>query len=148
LNLYGRTQTRWRLNGEWLMPVAAIQVNKMVKVENRWKSEEAPASEGLESLVYRPRLLGGDRTLVNIYGGNTSTKSEGIDHLGRHVMQRKRTAWRYGTSSHPSSMSRSSCTPTMCTGRGLRSRSSSHCATHSPSHINLRDSGKSGDSGY
>ena len=65
------------------MPVAAIQVNKMVKVENRWKSEEAPASEGLESLVYRSRLLGGDRTLVNIYGGNTSTKSEGIDHLGR-----------------------------------------------------------------
>ena len=62
---------------------AATQVNNMIKVENRWNSAEAPESEGLETLVYRSRLLGSDRTLVNIYGGNTSTKSEGLDHLGR-----------------------------------------------------------------
>jgi rhamnulose-1-phosphate aldolase/alcohol dehydrogenase len=55
----------------------------MVKIENRWNPSEAPASEGLEALVYRSRLLGSDRTLVNIYGGNTSTKADGIDHLGR-----------------------------------------------------------------
>jgi len=58
-------------------------VNNMVKIENRWNLSEAPASEGLEALVYRSRLLGSDRTLVNIYGGNTSTKADGIDHLGR-----------------------------------------------------------------
>ncbi|MEI7578101.1 MAG: bifunctional aldolase/short-chain dehydrogenase [Armatimonadota bacterium] len=55
----------------------------MVKVENRWNPSEAPASEGLEALVYRSQLLGSDRTLVNIYGGNTSTKADGIDHMGR-----------------------------------------------------------------
>ena len=53
--------------------------------ENRWNDAEAPASDGLASLTYRSRLLGSDRTLVNIYGGNTSTKSVEKDHLGRDV---------------------------------------------------------------
>jgi len=55
------------------------------RIENRWKESEAPQSDGLESLTYRSRLLGSDRTLVNIYGGNTSTKSLEKDHLGREV---------------------------------------------------------------
>lgn len=55
----------------------------MVTIKNQWNSETAPTGEGLESLVYRSRLLGSDRTLVNIYGGNTSTKAAGVDHLGK-----------------------------------------------------------------
>ena len=54
-------------------------------IQNRWNDSEAPASDGLASLTYRSRLLGADRTLVNIYGGNTSTKSVEKDHLGREV---------------------------------------------------------------
>jgi rhamnulose-1-phosphate aldolase/alcohol dehydrogenase len=50
---------------------------------NRWNDAEAPEGDGLESLAYRSRLLGGDRTLVNIFGGNTSTKDQGTDHMGR-----------------------------------------------------------------
>ena len=53
--------------------------------ENRWNDAEAPTSDGLSALTYRSRLLGSDRTLVNIYGGNTSTKSVEKDHLGRDV---------------------------------------------------------------
>ena len=52
---------------------------------NRWNAAEAPAGDGLASLTYRSNLLGADRTLVNIYGGNTSTKSVEKDHLGRDV---------------------------------------------------------------
>ena len=52
------------------------------KPENRWNDADAPQGDSLESLTYRSRLLGGDRTLVNIYGGNTSTKDSGTDHLG------------------------------------------------------------------
>ena len=40
---------------------------------------------GLASLVYRSRLLGLDRTVCNIYGGNTSAKSIETDHQGRGV---------------------------------------------------------------
>ena len=53
--------------------------------ENMWDSKEAPTGEGLASLVYRSRLLGLDRTVCNIYGGNTSTKSIETDHRGREV---------------------------------------------------------------
>ena len=48
-----------------------------------WKREDAPQDQGLSSLAYRSRLLGRDRTLVNIFGGNTSTKSIEMDHMGR-----------------------------------------------------------------
>lgn len=50
---------------------------------NLWNDSDAPAGDGLASLTYRSRLLGSDRTLVNIYGGNTSTKGDETDHLGR-----------------------------------------------------------------
>ena len=53
--------------------------------KNVWNEADAPKSDGLESLMYRSRLLGSDRTLVNIFGGNTSTKSLEKDHLGREV---------------------------------------------------------------
>ena len=48
-----------------------------------WNPAEAPAGDGLGSLAYRSRLLGADRSLVNIYGGNTSAKERVRDHLGR-----------------------------------------------------------------
>ncbi|WP_295817783.1 bifunctional aldolase/short-chain dehydrogenase [uncultured Deinococcus sp.] len=54
-------------------------------IQNRWNDAEAPKGDGLASLTYRSNLLGADRTLVNIYGGNTSTKSVEKDHLGRDV---------------------------------------------------------------
>ena len=53
--------------------------------KNLWNDADAPQSDGLESLSYRSNLLGADRTLVNIFGGNTSTKSLETDHLGRSV---------------------------------------------------------------
>lgn len=53
--------------------------------KNLWNDQQAPKNDGLSSLAYRSRLLGADRTLVNIYGGNTSTKSKERDHLGREV---------------------------------------------------------------
>ncbi|PYE48999.1 bifunctional aldolase/short-chain dehydrogenase [Deinococcus yavapaiensis] len=52
---------------------------------NLWNDADAPSSDGLAALTYRSRLLGADRTLVNIFGGNTSTKSVERDHLGRDV---------------------------------------------------------------
>ena len=53
--------------------------------KNLWNDTDAPQSDGLESLAYRSRLLGSDRSVVNIYGGNTSTKSLETDHMGRSV---------------------------------------------------------------
>ncbi len=53
--------------------------------KNLWNDTDAPQSDGLESLAYRSRLLGSDRTVVNIYGGNTSTKAKETDHMGRNV---------------------------------------------------------------
>jgi rhamnulose-1-phosphate aldolase/alcohol dehydrogenase len=51
--------------------------------ENLWRDEDAAKLPDLEGLVYRSRLLGADRSLINIYGGNTSSKLTVEDHLGR-----------------------------------------------------------------
>lgn len=60
-----------------------------------WNGEEAPKTEGLEALVYRSRLLGRDRSVVNLYGGNTSAKVWEKDHVGRKV----RVLWIKGSGS-------------------------------------------------
>jgi rhamnose utilization protein RhaD (predicted bifunctional aldolase and dehydrogenase) len=52
---------------------------------NLWKPDEAAARPDLEGLVYRSNLLGRDRSIINIYGGNTSAKLTLTDHLGRAV---------------------------------------------------------------
>lgn len=52
---------------------------------NLWNNEEAAARPDLEGLVYRSNLLGRDRSIINIYGGNTSAKLTLTDHLGRAV---------------------------------------------------------------
>jgi rhamnulose-1-phosphate aldolase/alcohol dehydrogenase len=53
--------------------------------KNLWNAKEAPKGQGLSALAYRSRLLGADRAVVNIYGGNTSTKSLEKDHTGREI---------------------------------------------------------------
>jgi rhamnulose-1-phosphate aldolase/alcohol dehydrogenase len=53
--------------------------------KNLWDKKEAKALPDLEGLVYRSNLLGRDRAVVNIYGGNTSSKFMLTDHVGRQV---------------------------------------------------------------
>jgi rhamnulose-1-phosphate aldolase/alcohol dehydrogenase len=53
--------------------------------QNLWNDTEAAKLPDLDGLVYRSNLLGRDRAVVNIYGGNTSTKIMMKDHLGRAV---------------------------------------------------------------
>jgi rhamnulose-1-phosphate aldolase/alcohol dehydrogenase len=53
--------------------------------QNLWNETEARQNPALDGLVYRSNLLGRDRSVVNIYGGNTSAKLLERDHLGREV---------------------------------------------------------------
>ena len=68
--------------------------------ENRWRAAGANGLSTLETLVYRSNLLGADRALANIGGGNTSAKETLHDHVGR----RTRVLWvkGSGTDSRPS----------------------------------------------
>lgn len=50
-----------------------------------WDNQEMVKSNGLESLVYRSNLLGSDRSVVNIGGGNTSTKTIEKDFKGNDI---------------------------------------------------------------
>lgn len=50
-----------------------------------WNDEEFARLPDLDGLVYRSNLLGRDRSVVNIYGGNTSAKLMLPDHMGRTV---------------------------------------------------------------
>lgn len=62
----------------------------------RWNDQKAKELGGaLELLAYRSRLLAADRSICNIYGGNTSSKSTERDHLGRDV----RVLWVKGSGS-------------------------------------------------
>jgi len=54
--------------------------------QNLWNDAEFAQLPDLEGLVYRSNLLGKDRTVCNIYGGNTSSKLTLPDH--RHVPTR------------------------------------------------------------
>lgn len=51
--------------------------------QNLWNDADRDALPDLDGLVYRSRLLAADRSVVNIYGGNTSSKLTVPDHLGR-----------------------------------------------------------------
>jgi len=53
--------------------------------QNLWNDEDARGLSALEILAYRSRLLAADRSVVNIFGGNTSAKAVEVDHLGRPV---------------------------------------------------------------
>ena len=50
--------------------------------QSQWDAAEAAALPALDGLVYRSNLLGRDRSIVNIYGGNTSAKLTETDPLG------------------------------------------------------------------
>ncbi len=50
-----------------------------------WNDSEAEKLPDLDGLVYRSNILGRDRSVVNIYGGNTSAKLLMTDHIGRQV---------------------------------------------------------------
>jgi rhamnose utilization protein RhaD (predicted bifunctional aldolase and dehydrogenase) len=50
--------------------------------KNLWNEREAAGLNGLDLLVYRSRLLGADRAVCNIYGGNTGSKMLEEDMLG------------------------------------------------------------------
>ncbi len=50
---------------------------------NLWNDADAEGLTPLELLAYRSRLLASDRSIVNIFGGNTSVKTVEIDHMGR-----------------------------------------------------------------
>ncbi|MEM7130666.1 MAG: bifunctional aldolase/short-chain dehydrogenase [Chloroflexota bacterium] len=53
--------------------------------QNLWNDSAFQQLPALEGLVYRSNLLGADRAVVNIFGGNTSVKLMETDHLGREV---------------------------------------------------------------
>ena len=53
--------------------------------KNLWNDADAAKLPDLDGLVYASNLLGLDRAVVNIYGGNTSAKLMIPDHMGRDV---------------------------------------------------------------
>ncbi len=53
--------------------------------QNLWNESEYQQNPALDGLVYRSNLLGRDRAVVNIYGGNTSAKLLEKNHLGQTV---------------------------------------------------------------
>ena len=53
--------------------------------QNLWNDADFQQNPALEGLVYRSNLLGADRSVVNIYGGNTSAKLTATNHLGAEV---------------------------------------------------------------
>ncbi|SFD66349.1 rhamnulose-1-phosphate aldolase/alcohol dehydrogenase [Paenibacillus catalpae] len=55
-------------------------------VQSLWQSSDASRfTNGLDQLVYRSNLIGADRRVCNIYGGNTSTKTTVKDFRGRDI---------------------------------------------------------------
>ncbi|PWV89342.1 rhamnulose-1-phosphate aldolase/alcohol dehydrogenase [Paenibacillus cellulosilyticus] len=55
-------------------------------VKSLWVAEQAAQyTSGLDQLVYRSNLIGADRRVCNIFGGNTSTKTIEKDFRGRDV---------------------------------------------------------------
>src|SRR5579863_7573515 len=66
--------------------------------EDRWPAD-APAA-ALDALVLASHLLGADRAIANIGGGNTSAKGIALDHTGREVA----TMWVKGSGSDLATM--------------------------------------------
>jgi rhamnulose-1-phosphate aldolase/alcohol dehydrogenase len=60
---------------------------------SRWDRDASAPLTGVDELVYRSNLLGGDRALANRGGGNTSAKGITVDHAGREA----RTLWVKGS---------------------------------------------------
>src|SRR5699024_4801569 len=75
-------------------------------VQNRWNENDAKNLSGLDELVYRSNLLGQDRSIANIGGGNTSTKSIETDFKGEEV----EVMWVKGSGSDLATMKRENFT--------------------------------------
>lgn len=55
-------------------------------VQSLWQASEASRhTNGLDQLVYRSNLIGTDRRVCNIFGGNTSSKTTVQDFRGRDI---------------------------------------------------------------
>jgi rhamnulose-1-phosphate aldolase/alcohol dehydrogenase len=67
---------------------------------NQWSASDAAGLTGVDELVYRSNLLGRDRTVCNIYGGNTGMKTTGVDFRGRET----RVLWVKGSGSDLATM--------------------------------------------
>lgn len=70
--------------------------------KNLWNDADAAGLDGLDLLVYRSHLLGADRAVCNIYGGNTGSKTMEHDFRGKPV----RTLWVKGSGSDLATMQR------------------------------------------
>jgi rhamnulose-1-phosphate aldolase/alcohol dehydrogenase len=64
---------------------AAAVLHGIPAPEDRWDEAVADGLDVLEGLTYRSNLLGADRALANVGGGNTSAKETTTDHTGREV---------------------------------------------------------------
>jgi rhamnulose-1-phosphate aldolase/alcohol dehydrogenase len=67
---------------------------------NQWSASAAAGLTGVDELVYRSNLLGRDRTVCNLYGGNTGMKTTGVDFRGRET----RVLWVKGSGSDLATM--------------------------------------------
>ncbi len=77
-------------------------------VSNDWDpAGAARASSALDQVVFASHLLGGNRALANIGGGNTSAKGTAIDHVGREIP----AIWVKGSGSDLATMSPRDFTP-------------------------------------
>ena len=70
--------------------------------KNLWNNSDAAGLSGLDLLVYRSHLLGADRSVCNIFGGNTGSKTAEKDFRGRDV----RVLWVKGSGSDLATMQR------------------------------------------
>src|SRR6202142_2081370 len=60
---------------------------------DQWDPAAVEGLDALDALTYRSNLVGSDRALANIGGGNTSAKGTVVDHAGRET----RTLWVKGS---------------------------------------------------
>ena len=72
-------------------PASALR--GVVPPVDRWDAQVAVGLSPLDELTYRSNLLGADRSLANVGGGNTSAKGVTVDHAGRET----RTLWVKGS---------------------------------------------------
>jgi rhamnulose-1-phosphate aldolase/alcohol dehydrogenase len=70
--------------------------------KNLWNASDTAGLDALDLLMYRSHLLGADRAVCNIYGGNTGTKTIERDFRGNPV----RTLWVKGSGSDLATMQR------------------------------------------
>ena len=71
----------------------ATALHGVARPLDRWDAAAAEGLSPLDELAYRSNLLGADRALANVGGGNTSAKGASVDHTGRET----RTLWVKGS---------------------------------------------------